>query len=387
MKELFCPQFFLALVVCGSFGYLVYDPHPIVLPKAEEKVVTIPPEVKMSETLDEVDLANEVESMDPVVLFKAGQFDQAKKMALQWVEEPQRRSAPRALMSAGTILLFSDDAKDRWLGETLFERAVKMAPKSAKVRMIYADALNRAGLYEDAAKQFNKALSLSDSSDIQLDAGMNLARIYLIQEKPKEAEAALEKVFAVEPESAMGEELQGLALGQQEKINPGFQKFSSGARKILESEAILNPDLKKLVDRNHGSPDSAINELRNFLDAHPNALRPKADLVLLNLKLDRAMQAKAELDSAISEKPDYPLFHERMAEYAIGIDNQTMAKEEFAKAVSTQKNLVTAAGLAPKYEASQEEIGRQADFDKLADKAREEKSESDGETSEEGSSQ
>lgn len=197
---------------------------------------------------------------------------------------------------------------NRQLGNTertseLTDALAKTDKAPALARQVYNEgvAALQSGDNDAAAAKFERAAGLDGNLKQALSA---LATIRYNQARYEDAEAAIEKLFAADPEDKQGRRIRYLiydALDDQEKAGPAFDSYMEvdpdGALDVLYQRAEL--------DFREGRTDAAVTALRKILEQRPEMPRAHYTLGLCLTQSDPA-QAKIHLNKFLELAPDDP---------------------------------------------------------------------------------
>lgn len=206
-------------------------------------------------------------------------------------------------------------------GYTPFEQSLRFeAGERQSVRVEMLDA--SVGRRSEAVKAYNAGADAYEARDLdqakehflaatQADASLPepflvLADIYLSQETPAEAAAAIEKFLELVPGDRKG---QMLAYEAYQKL--GDQAKIAAYREILGGDAELAPKLaiqaynEGAMANQKGDVESAIEKFRAALDLDPNLVEAHAALATVYYNLERFDEAVASVDKALELKPEH----------------------------------------------------------------------------------
>jgi tetratricopeptide (TPR) repeat protein len=210
---------------------------------------------------------------------------------------------------------------------SLFERALEVAPNSAKVRFNLGGAYLEKGRYDDAMRELQASLAIYPSALLHRDLGT----LYLRKAQPQAAITEYKKALELDPrDGAIYNDL-GYVLLQQGSIEEAIQ--------ALETAVVLAPTLADA----HYTLGRALAEQEHWpeaIAAYHEARRLKPDFVEAAYALGLALEASGEyraaaqaFEQALRLRPDLTIAHRRLAElYRVRLGDPAKAEEHLRRA-------------------------------------------------------
>ncbi len=328
VKELLMsPQLYAAIVCAGLFGFTVVQ--PLKVPKLD------PPGLKTESTLSAaLDIDNDkifekIDAVPAMVLLKKGEKDKAIAAALEIGKSREKRKDPVQLLAAGTVLLTSDKPQMKWKGNTLLEKAIRVAPKSRYVKLVHARELYKQGRMADAIAEYQACLNLSPAEWVT--PRLELANLYMMNEEGKKSIEMFKEVVELKADDPRILKRYGIAMAVNSDQQGGFEKFVEGSN-LEYDKPDYNPEVQKLVDKNAGLIEDAITGARADVDKNPGDIHKRVTLARLLIGVNRLKQAKEQLDEASKKLEADPEIHEVLAECHNRSKESELALAEFATA-------------------------------------------------------
>ncbi len=236
-----------------------------------------------------------------------------------------------AQLNLGILLLDKDPAA----AVEPLRKAVDLLPSQSRPRFLLGLAQERSGDLKNAVESFDGATRLDPKND---EALLELAKIYLKQNRPADAEAKFRGVLALQPKAP--EALQGLALSLDAERKPeaagayreylAAQPQDSGARTrlihLLVEQQQFDEALAELDKTAPGSPPSL------------EMLKLKADIEIGQKHLDAAI---ATLKQAVAVAPNDAALHGGLGRTYLQTRDFPNAEKELKIALNLDRDNLT----------------------------------------------
>lgn len=328
VKEILCPQLFMALICGGAFAYTVMQ--PLSIPKATApgiKASDVPDRGVNPSDIDNDKIFEKIEAVDAMVLLNKGEKDKAMKAALAIGASREKRKDPVQLLAAGSVLLASDSKQWKWKGNTLLEKAERVAPKSRYVKLIRARELYKQGRMQDAIDEYQACLNLSPEDWVT--PRLELANLFMMNEEGLKAIEMFKEVLALKPDDPRILKRLGITMAVNSDHKGGFDKFIEGSN-IEYDKPDYNAEVQKLVDKNAGLVENAINDARADVEKNPDNVKKRITLARLLISVNRLGPAKEQLAEAQKRRETDPEIHEVLAECNYRMKLSGDAESEFS---------------------------------------------------------
>jgi predicted Zn-dependent protease len=313
VKEILCPQLFLAMICGGAFAYTVAQ--PVSIPQITA------PGVKQSEvpdrgggdssSIDNDKIFAQIDAVDCMVFYNKGEKEKAIAAALAIGKSREKRKSPVQLLAAGTVLLTSDSKQLKWKGNTLLEKAERIAAKSRYVKLVRARELFKQGRMSDAIEEYEACLNLSPEDWIT--PRLELANLFMMNEEGLKAIDMFKEVLKLKSDDPRILKRLGITMAVNSDHQGGFDKFIEGSN-LEYDKPDYYPEIQKLVDDNAGLIENAINETRTAVEKNPDDVKKRITLARLLISVNRLNQAKEQLQEAQKRRETDPEIHEVLAE-------------------------------------------------------------------------
>jgi len=370
VKEILCPQLFLALICGSAFAYTVMQ--PVSVPKMDAPGMTKKAGVASEadpKNIDSDKIFAQIDAVDCMVLLKKGEKDKAIAAALEIGKSREKRKDPVQILAAGTVLLTSEKPQMKWKGNTLLEKAERVAPKSRYVKLVRARELYKQGRMSDAIAEYEACLNLSPEDWVT--PRLELANLFMMNEEGNKAIEMFKEVLELKPDDPRILKRLGITMAVNHDQQGGFDKFIEGSN-LEYDKPDYYPNIQKLVDKNAGLIENAITEARGEVDKEPDNIEKRITLARLLISVNRLKQAKEQLQEAQKRLEAKPEIHEVLAEcnYRMKLSDDAMA--EFATTARLEPLNKPAAPPAAKYlptweDLHEEEVLEKDPVDKTAE--------------------
>ena len=228
------------------------------------------------------------------------------------------------VLLSGRTVLRNRDWRDH---ATLFERAVEVAPNSAKVRFNLGGAYLQKERYDDAMRELQASLAIYPSAFPH----RNLGTLYLRKNESQMAMAEYRKALELDPRDGEAYNNLGYVLLSQGSIQEAIE--------ALETAVVLEPTLADA----HYTLGRALAEQERWpeaIAAYHEARRLKPDFMEAAYALGLALEASGEyraaaeaFEEALRLKPGLKMAHRRLAAlYRERLGDPTKAKEHSRQA-------------------------------------------------------
>lgn len=329
VRELLCPQLLAAIVAGGLFAFTIAV--PVKLPDANSVQVTKKGIEAVDPLLNSPEILEKVKEKEPWVLYEKGQTKEAMAAAWKAAKDNKKRQDAAWNMAIGNTLIRSDNAKDRWKGYVVLEKTILNHPTSQYVILNYARQLYYGGFVEKAEEQYENLLKLAKPEWIE--PRIELANLYLVDEKTSRAIEVFNQVLEQKPEDPRITKRLGLAIAVNGKKEKGFETFVRGC--ALESDNLdYPPEIKELIEKNAGLIESAISDVRQKVENRPEDIDLRVTLAKLLIAVNRLPEARKNLKDALKKRESVPELHELMSEVLFRQHNREEALGEFSSATS-----------------------------------------------------
>ena len=329
VRELLCPQLLAAIVAGGLFAFTIAV--PVKLPEANSVQVTKKGIETVDPLLNSPEILEKVKEKEPWVLYEKGQTKEAMAAAWKAAKDNKKRQDAAWNMAIGNTLIRSDNAKDRWKGYVVLEKTILNHPTSQYVILNYARQLYYGGFVEKAEEQYENLLKLAKPE--WLEPRIELANLYLVDEKTSRAIEVFNQVLEQKPEDPRITKRLGLAIAVNGKKEKGFETFVRGC--ALESDNLdYPPEIKELIEKNAGLIESAISDVRQKVENRPEDIDLRVTLAKLLIAVNRLPEARKNLKDALKKRESVPELHELMSEVLFREHNREEALGEFSSATS-----------------------------------------------------
>ena len=329
VRELLCPQLLAAIVAGGLFAFTIAV--PVKLPEANSVQVTKKGIETVDPLLNSPEILEKVKEKEPWVLYEKGQTKEAMAAAWKAAKDNKKRQDAAWNMAIGNTLIRSDNAKDRWKGYVVLEKTILNHPTSQYVVLNYARQLYYGGFVEKAEEQYENLLKLAKPEWIE--PRIELANLYLVDEKTSRAIEVFNQVLEQKPEDPRITKRLGLAIAVNGKKEKGFETFVRGC--ALESDNLdYPPEIKELIEKNAGLIESAISDVRQKVENRPEDIDLRVTLAKLLIAVNRLPEARKNLKDALKKRESVPELHELMSEVLFREHNREEALGEFSSATS-----------------------------------------------------
>jgi len=326
---LLCPQLLAAIVAGGLFAFTIAV--PVKLPDANSVQVTKKGIETVDPLLNSPEILEKVKEKEPWVLYEKGQTKEAMAAAWKAAKDNKKRQDAAWNMAIGNTLIRSDNAKDRWKGYVVLEKTILNHPTSQYVVLNYARQLYYGGFVEKAEEQYENLLKLAKPEWIE--PRIELANLYLVDEKTSRAIEVFNQVLEQKPEDPRITKRLGLAIAVNGKKEKGFETFVRGC--ALESDNLdYPPEIKELIEKNAGLIESAISDVRQKVENRPEDIDLRVTLAKLLIAVNRLPEARKNLKDALKKRESVPELHELMSEVLFREHNREEALGEFSSATS-----------------------------------------------------
>lgn len=167
------------------------------------------------------------------------------------------------------------------------------------------------GLFDAAEKEFKKAMSLSQSIDININSLINLANVYCKQNKYEGAKHALDQALAIKPDFAEIYQTYGYIYKLENKL--------AKAEEIWKKGLYFNPRSSGILD-NLGLLYIAEGKLKEAKEYLLLSLRYAPDNYFINLTMGQLFEEESNIVEAIKyyRKSVELNFSEPMSHYMLG---------------------------------------------------------------------
>jgi predicted O-linked N-acetylglucosamine transferase (SPINDLY family) len=275
--------------------------------------------------------------MDPVERLREalehqrqGRLDQAARVCHEILAAHPNQ--PDALSLLGRVALQADRPLE---AESLFDRAVDLAPANASLRADLGEACRKLGRYDKAGSAFFTALALNPDS---VDAVLGLGLLFQELGRTEEALGCFRRAAALRPDSAA---IKALVVAARRK--------TAGAGKVAWPVAAVAAAI--LVEiagllRTRGDHDGALALCRRALDLKPRFPEALGLLGASQTELALVDEAAATFRRALALSPNSAELHAGLgaAQAAAGLVDEAIASTEEAIALSptppTRSNLL-----------------------------------------------
>lgn len=325
-REIVCPQLLLAIVCGAAFAYTVAQPIGIpTLTAPGVKQSDVPDRGGSQLNIDNDKIFEQIDAVDCMVLLNKGEKEKAIAAALEIGKSREKRKDPVQLLAAGSVLLTSDSKQLKWKGNTLLEKAERVAPKSRYVKLVRARELYKQGRMQDAIDEYQACLNLSP--DNWVTPRYELANLYMMNEEGNKAIEMFKEVLKLKPEDPRILKRYGITIAVNADQQGGFDKFIEGSN-IEYDKPDYYPEIQALVDKNAGLVENAINEVRADVDKTPNDIKKRILLARLLISVNRLKAAKDQLLAAQKRQETNPEIHEVLAEcnYRMKLSEDALAE-------------------------------------------------------------
>lgn len=329
VRELLCPQLLAAIVAGGLFAFTIAV--PVKLPDAGSVKVTKTGIEAVDPLLNSAEILEKVKEKEPWVLYEKGQTKEAMAAAWKAAKDNKKRQDAAWNMAIGNTLIRSDSPRDRWKGYVVLEKTILKHPTSQYVILNYARQLYYGGFVEKAEEQYENLLKLAKPEWIE--PRIELANLYLVDEKTSRAIEVFNQVLEQKPEDPRITKRLGLAIAVNGKKEKGFETFVRGC--ALESDNLdYPPEIKELIEKNAGLIESAISDVRQKVENRPGDIDLRVTLAKLLIAVNRLPEARKNLKDALKKRESVPELHELMSEVLFREHNREEALGEFSSATS-----------------------------------------------------
>jgi Flp pilus assembly protein TadD len=232
-----------------------------------------------------------------IQLAKTGQSDADQFLLAATQLKPTAHVAEgqaRAWLSLGHVLEKSkpDDAV------AAYQKAAALQPKDPEPHLAAGAFFEKQEKFADAEREFKQALALDPSSD----ALTGLANIYMRGRRFPDAESALRKLVALNPEDTSAHIQLGRVLAAEEKNDDAITELQAAA-KLAPQDLSVQRDLADLYMK-AGKNDQAEAAFRALLTAHPNDAELHRSLGQSLLRQKKFPAAEQEFVTTLKLKPD-----------------------------------------------------------------------------------
>lgn len=331
IKEILCPQLFVALACGGFFAFTIVSPMNIAkmpVPLADSQARKQTPEnASQADVLDNEGLFEKINNNPAMVLFLKGDKTKAYAAATDIAKSREKRKDIVNLLSAGKIILAGGKPRDLWKGDLLMKKAVEMAPRNRFVRLYYARSLVEQGRLDDAVAQYEDVLKLAPKD--WAEPRLELANIYIMNEQGSKAIDMFNEVLKLKPKDPRIIKRLGIAIGVNGNQKAGFEKFIEGSNLEYDTPDYY-PEVQKMVDEHAGMVEPAITEAREDVDKNPDDIRKRIKLARLLISQNRYKIAKEQLEEALKKLEADPEIHQVLAECNYRMKDVQLAQDEFA---------------------------------------------------------
>lgn len=369
VKEILCPQFFMALICGGAFAFTVVQ--PLSIPKLT------PPGLKPEQggaqkadprNLDTDKVFDRVDAVPAMALLKQGEKDKAVAAALEIAKSREKRKDPVQVIAAATVLLTTNKPQLMWKGNILLEKVERLAPKSRYMKLLIARELYKQGLMSDAIAKYQACLNLSPEDWVT--PRLELANLYMMNEEGNKAINMFKEVLVLKPEDPRIMKRLGIAMAVNADHKGGFEKFVQGSN-IEYDKPDYYPEIQMMVDRNAGLIEHAITEARTDVDKSPDDINKRITLARLLISVNRFKQAKEQLKEGMKRVETKPELHEVMAECLHRMKLSDDSEAEFATTARLEPLNKPAAPPAAKYLPVWDDLHEEEVLEKEPEKAEE----------------
>jgi protein O-mannosyl-transferase len=204
---------------------------------------------------------------------------------------------------AGCVLLTSRQVSFWKDSETLFRRALAIAPNAASSHGALGRALADKGRLDDAAPYFREAIKLDPRDTV---AYVGLAEYEVRHDHPDEAIRLLKQVLQVDPNDPYAHNNLGMVLGRQGDLPGATTQFYLAVQANPDNaEAHANLGMALLTPDIPAQTDEAIVHLQQAIRLKPAYAKAHVNLGVAYARKGLLDQAVAEFQAALKAKPDY----------------------------------------------------------------------------------
>jgi tetratricopeptide (TPR) repeat protein len=220
--------------------------------------------------------------------------------------------------------------------KSAFETAIELQPGNWQAYALYGAFLSAKGNYADAEAQFDRVLSLTPDSTIAL---ANLGAAYMLEGRLQDATRIYERSLALDPN---GQTLSNLGL-----LYYYLRRYEDAVRVMTQASSLAPSDHRvwgNLALAQSYSTSGARASRESYLHAielgkqrlaiDPSDADALADVATYEAAIDLAVQARADIDKAISLQPDDGATHYLAAVVNELVGDRAAAVTEMQKALS-----------------------------------------------------
>jgi len=369
------PPTVAALLSGALFAFTIVNPIELAKPTPDPTPRTqTPASVSAADTLNDPRLFEKINNTPCMVAFARGQMDKAYTQAMEIAKSKEKRKDIVNLLAAGAVIVEKREPADQWKrnlwkGDVLLKQATDMAPRNMYVRLFYARKLRDLGRLDDAVTQYEELMKLAPSDANWADARLELANLYIMDEKPSKAIDMFNQVLKLRPDDPRILKRLGIAMAVNGNQKAGFDKFVQGSNLEYDTPN-YDPEIQRMVDAKAGLIESAITDLRADVDKNPGDIHKRINLARLLIAVNRFKPALEQLEEARKKFDSNPEIHQVMAECNYRMKNTQTATDEFAQTARFEPLNKPAAPPDLKYLPTYEELKEEEDMAKgIAPKA------------------
>ncbi|MBY0356689.1 MAG: tetratricopeptide repeat protein [Candidatus Obscuribacterales bacterium] len=268
----------------------------------------------------------QAELLKPSKLAASGKLTEAMIAVDQLLEEQPYDLA--TTVCRAEIYLKSKRAEDAFKS---YKRALALAPRNRYIRIDYARALTASNKLDEAIKQYKL---LQRQSPTWADPHLELAQIYMLNDKPLDAAVEFAEVSKLRPNDYQINKLRGIALARGGRAEEGMDEYMNGINVEARSG---KPEAMQAILRIWGNVDKAKYDLERQIESNPDDPMLKMRLAQINIYINKTAEAKQYLQETRKLAPNNPEVHRLLCIVYQKLGDQKQALTEFMQSVALEK--------------------------------------------------
>lgn len=277
---------------------------------------------------DSQEVIKQAEALRPAQLAAGGKLTEAMLAIDQLLDEQPHDVA--TTVCRARIYLKSKRLDDAFKS---YKRALALAPRNRYVRIDYARGLATNGKLEESINQYKL---LERQSPTWVDPHLELAHLYMVNDRNVEAAAEFQEVLKLKPNYAQASKLRGIVLARSGQAEAGMEEYMNGIN--IENRS-GKPEAMKVILNIWGNVDKAKYDLERQAESNPDDPMLKLRLAYIYLYINKTDEAKECLQDARKLAPTNPDIHRMLCVVHQKTGDRRQALTEFMQSVALEKTL------------------------------------------------
>lgn len=318
MQALLSPQVLIAVVAMLAFFYTVQTPD-IAIQNGN---------LQVKQGQDTQQVLKDVQKLKPYKLMMQGKLTDAVIASNKLLEaEPNDVAANWC----SALIALKTNQKDSAFDK--MRRTMALVPKNRALRLEYARLLGTNGRVDEAVTQYKLITAQAKEA---IPPRMELATLYLANDKPLDAAAVLQELIDIKPNESNAHKLRGIALARAGQAEDGMNEYNTGV--VTESASGQHQAVRLLLTM-WGDIDKAKFQLERQIQEHPDDPMPKLRLAEIYLYIDKPMDAKQYLIDARKLAPQNPEIHRTLCIAYKKLGDSKLALTSFMQSIALDQQL------------------------------------------------